>query len=62
MESASWVKGAYPAHQEPSLGWESGLGTQEMRAGGDLLGMHRLVPAWGKLLSSLCPYQCRGCK
>lgn len=45
MESDSWVKGAQPAHQEPS----SGLGIQAGDPGGDMLGMPRVVPAWGQL-------------
>lgn len=35
--------------RSPALGWESSLGTQEVRAGGDMLEMPRAVPAWGQL-------------
>lgn len=66
MESVSWVKRAHPAHQEPSSGLEIQAGDpgDEGRRcpGGDVLGMHHVVPAWGQLLGSLCPYQCCGYK
>lgn len=60
------MKGAHPAHREPSSRLEIQDGDAEDESsrcpGCDMMAMHRVVPVPGQLPGSFCPYQCLGYK